>query len=102
MDYDPLDTTQLDASRVESAKRADFLLKQEHDDLKWLMSGKRGRRVAYRFLARAGIGQSSFNTNALSMAFNEGRRQQGVALFDTIMAICPEHYTTMLEEQKNG
>ena len=33
---------------------------------------KRGRRIVWRFLERAGVYRLSFNTNAMAMAFAEG------------------------------
>ncbi len=72
----------------------------EIDDMKWLMSNKRGRRFVARLLERAGVWRLSFNTNALTMAFNEGTRNEGLRLLAQITAHCPDRYTEMLKESK--
>ena len=62
------------------------------------MSNKRGRRVMYGLLERAGVWRLSFNTNALQMAFNEGNRNWGLSLTATVSEHCPEQYALMLKE----
>ena len=43
---------------------------QERDDLAWLMSGPRGRRIVWRQIDRAGVlTGSSFSPDAMTMAF---------------------------------
>lgn len=85
------------AAADEDRQRKAFLT--EIDDIKWLMGNKRGRRIVARLLDRAGVWRSSFNTNALSMAFSEGQRNEGLRLLSQITAHCPDRYTEMLKEQ---
>ncbi len=66
------------------------------------MSNKQGRRFMWRLLSRAGVYQSSFNTNNAVMAFNEGNRNAGLQQLNEIMEACPERYTEMLAEQKEA
>lgn len=100
---DPLDIRSQEQRQQEAQERNKLAAKVEEEDVKWLMSNKRGRRIVYRLLERAGVWRLSFNTNALQMAFNEGNRNEGLALFAKVMAHCPEHYATMVKEQeKNG
>ncbi len=73
----------------------------EESDLKWLMSSKRGRRIVWRQLDRAGVFRLSFNTNAMSMAFAEGNRNEGLRAMALIHATCPELYPTMVKEANN-
>lgn len=73
---------------------------REAEDLKWLLSSKRGRRIVYRLLQRAGVYRSSFNTNALQMSFNEGNRNSGLMLLAAITDSSPERYAEMIEESK--
>lgn len=94
----PLDTDALDATRAEERERQRILELQEHEDLKWLMGTKRGRRIVHRQLERAGVWQLSFNTNAMTMAFNEGRRNEGLALTHKLMTACPEQWAMMIKE----
>lgn len=100
---DPLDIRGQEQAREEAQQRYKLAEKAEAEDIKWQMGNKRGRRIVYRLLERAGIWRSSFNTNALQMAFNEGGRNEGLALLAKLMAYCPELYAVMLKEQeKNG
>nr|WP_091658874.1 hypothetical protein [Massilia sp. PDC64] len=98
-DFDPLDTYQQDAQREDEAKRRELSRKQEIADFKWLMADPRGRRIVWRQLAAAGVFQSSFDPTAMTMAFNEGRRSEGLRLLAQIHAQCPDLYVTMMKEQ---
>jgi hypothetical protein len=98
--FDPLDIRSQERAQAEADDRARLALQTEIDDLKWLMSNKRGRRFVARMLERAGVWRLSFNTNALTMAFNEGTRNEGLRLLAQITAHCPDRYTEMLKESK--
>lgn len=98
--FDPTDIQAQERDADLSADRNRKAAELEIDDLKWLMSNKRGRRFVFRVLERAGVWRLSFNTNALSMAFNEGQRNEGLRLMANITAHCPDRYTEMLEESK--
>ena len=98
--FDPTDIQAQERDAEVSADRNRKAADLEIDDLKWLMSNKRGRRFVFRVLERAGVWRLSFNTNALSMAFNEGQRNEGLRLMANITAHCPDRYTEMLEESK--
>lgn len=63
-----------------------------------IMSSILGRQWAYEFLSQCHVFAASFNPNALSMAYNEGQRNIGLALMADIMAVCPEQYITMMRE----
>jgi hypothetical protein len=101
MSYDPTDPFEQEAAREEAKKKADLAEKQAADDIKWLMTSKRGRRIVFRILRRAGVWQSSFNTNALQMAFNEGRRSEGTSFAVLVEFATPEHYNLMIQESKD-
>jgi len=94
----PLEPEEQEAARREEQERQRILQLQENEDLKWLMGAKRGRRVVHRMLERAGVWQLSFNTNAMTMAFNEGRRNEGLALTNRLMQACPEQWALMIKE----
>lgn len=98
--FDPTDIRSQELTAEDAEKRSRIAHDLEIDDIKWLMSDKRGRRIAYRAIERAGVWLSSFNTNALSMSFNEGRRNEGLRLLVQITTHCPERYNTMLKESK--
>ena len=97
---DPLD---IEGNELIDQNRKD-VAELEHlkdvDDLKWLMSSKRGRRIVNRLLKNAGVFRSSFHTNALQMSFNEGNRNFGLKLLADVTEHCPDRYTEMMEETK--
>ena len=95
-----LDPYSLDDARETLADKARFESELEIADLKWLMSNKRGRRFVFRLLERAGVWRLSFNTNALSMAFAEGTRNEGLRLLAQITKHCLDRHAEMLKEQQ--
>lgn len=101
-DFDPLDTNDQDQARAAADALKDLTRLQLDEDFKWLMNDMRGRRLVWRQLASAGVFNSSFNPDAMQMAFNEGRRNSGLELLAQIHALCPDHYTTMMKEQSNA
>lgn len=100
--FDPIDLKGQEDFKAEQAAKKRITQEVEDQDLKWLMSGKRGRRVVWRLLSEAGVFQRTFNTNAMTMAFNEGHRDYGTQLFAAIMALCPEQFLVMQSEALNG
>ena len=99
--YDPLDLREQEKS-IEDRKTKDRLVAEtEESDLKWLMGSKRGRRIVWRLLDRAGVFRLSFNTNAMTMAFAEGNRNEGLRILAQIHTLCPELYPTMIKEATN-
>lgn len=97
---DPFDLQSQDRAIADHSEKAKLALQVEIDDLKRVMSDKRGRRFVFRFLERAGVWRISFNTNALTMAFNEGMRNEGLRLMAQITTHCADRYTEMLKESK--
>ena len=100
--YDPLDLRGQERDKAERELRERLERQEEESDIKWLMSSKRGRRIVWRQLDQAGVFRSSFNTNAMSMAFAEGGRNQGLRLLASVHALCPEHYPAMMKEQAHN
>lgn len=96
----PLDYTAAEHAQAEAEKRDRLAAEIEIDDLKWLMSNKRGRRFMRLLLDRAGVWRLSFNTNALAMAFAEGQRNEGLRQVGMLNEHCPERYAEMLKESK--
>ena len=99
-DVDPIDTHRLEQAATQSEAEAKAERALEVDDLKWLMSNKRGRRVVARLLNEAGVWRSSFNTNALQMSFAEGSRNGGLRLLDVVTTHCPDRFVELLKENK--
>lgn len=100
--YDPFDTRTLDELKAEADLQARLDRETEEADLKWLMSSKRGRRIVWRLLALTGVFQLSFNTVAMTMSFNEGRRAFGNRMLNLVFQVCPELFTTMQKEAQDG
>lgn len=100
-DYDPTDSAAQVKQRKDRELKQKLLDKTEHDDIEWLMSSKRGRRILWRFLDRAGVYRSSFSQNSMTMAFNEGVRNEGLRLVAAIHAAAPEQFATMMKEATN-
>ena len=96
---DPLDLDgQAKASDARVRKsRAESV--SEADDIKWLMSGKRGRRVMWRLLDRAGVYRSSFTGNSETF-FREGERNIGLAFLAQVLDVAPDAFPTMVEENR--
>lgn len=100
--YDPTDTRALDRAHAERQTRDKAQADTEASDVKWLMKGPRGRRHIWRQLELAGVFRSSFNTNAMTMAFAEGQRNIGLRLLSMVHEHCPELYNCMVEENTHG
>lgn len=102
MGYEPLDNIAHEVSRddVEERKRRDR--EDEANDIRWLMGGKRGRRIVWRILEQTGVFRLTFNTNAMQMAFAEGNRNYGNRVLGMVLEICPEFYLTMVKEMEVG
>jgi len=100
MNSDDFDLAAQEARAEEAKANQKRQQQEEKNDLHWLMSKKQGRRIMYRLLDRAGVFTTSFNTNAMTMAFNEGRRNEGLALTNDIMGATPELWQQMIVENK--
>lgn len=97
--YDPLNPSVTHTDRDAKREDAKHEARIESDDMKWLMGNRRGRRIVWRLLSRAGVFRTSFSTNAMQMAFNEGNRNEGLRLITSLLQTCPERYAEMLQEQ---
>lgn len=97
-EYDPHDSTPQDKSREGKRDAEKLAALAEAEDVRWLMGSKRGRRIVWRLLSQAGVFQLSFNTNSMTMAFAEGRRNEGLHLFALVNQHSPEHYPVMVKE----
>lgn len=97
-EYDPTDAGSQDKVRKDREVKNKLAEQTEEADIKWLMGSKRGRRIVWRLLERAGVFRTSFNTNSMTMAFAEGARNEGLRLMAMIHAACPELYPQMQKE----
>jgi hypothetical protein len=95
---DPFDTETEVAARAEKARIDKLIRAEQVADFKWLMGQRRGRRIVWRLLERAGVFRTSFNPEALAMAFAEGRKNSGLEILADIHALVPELYPVMVKE----
>jgi hypothetical protein len=99
--HDPTDVALLDAHQAEADEKAKVERLTEVGDFKWIVSNKRGRRYMYRTLEQAGVFQLSFTGDPYTTAFNEGRRNPGLAVLAMFMEHAPESYALMLSERND-
>jgi hypothetical protein len=71
---------------------------QRNEDFRWLMGDPRGRRFVWDLLAKAGLFRSSLASTAELTAFNEGRRDVGLAVLADLTRLCPGQYARMQAE----
>lgn len=83
---------------AESQQQAKNLADQKEADLLFVMQAPQGRRFVWALLSGAGVFSSSFTGDNNATNFNEGRRSEGLRLFTSVMATCPELYLTMANE----
>lgn len=96
----PFDIQQ-DQALADKDEKSKLLARRVVDDLKWIMSDKRGRRFVARLLDQAGLHLPSIDANTASMAFKEGKRWFGTLLMEEIKKTCFDRYIEMLQEQRN-
>jgi len=82
-------------------KKARADAETRENDIRWLMSDPRGRRIVWAFLEETGIYRSSFTGNSTTF-FNEGRRDVGLKLLAEINEIAVDQYTLMVKEAHDG
>jgi len=101
-DFNPTDLAALDEQRAAAKEQTRFEANVELDDIRWLMSGKRGRRIMWRLLGDARLYQQSFDGNANWSIFNEGKRAISLKLMALIHSIDngPELYAQMASEAR--
>lgn len=95
---DPFDVHAPDRRRAQEAKQARQDRDLEEDDIRWLLSSRKGRRIVWRLLDQAGVFRSTFNTNSMQMAFAEGNRNLGLRLLAIVQSVAPELFPTMTKE----
>lgn len=68
----------------ESAKEAKRRRQRELSDIRKVVSSPEGRRFVYRIWGMCGIFRNSFSLNSNQTAFNEGRRDVGLAILNDV------------------
>ena len=67
-------------------------------DMQWLMSSPRGRRLVWWLLDKAGVNRTSYSNSGSAMAFNEGQRNMGLLLQAHVLEAAPDRFMEMLTE----
>ncbi len=70
----------------------------ERTVIRQIMGSNEGRAWIFKTLSLCHVYQSTFSTNALTMACAEGERNIGLQLTADVIAACPERYLEMLKE----
>lgn len=97
----PTDIREQERLQIDKELKKRLERETEEADIKWLMSGKHGRRIVWRMLERSGVYRSTFNSDSMLMAFAEGNRNSGLMLMTQVTTLCPDEYAEMLRESKN-
>lgn len=100
-EYDPTDVISQEEARDSQERERKLSKDTEESDFKWLMGSKRGRRIVWRLLEKAGVFRSVFNTSAMAMSFAEGNRNYGLHTMGLIHSLCPELFPVMVKENAN-
>ena len=95
MKRDPFDKKAADEIREEFERERELRMMRFADQIKAVMGTKDGREMIFTILDRCQLQSPSFNTNALSMAYAEGRRSVGLDLQHFIPT---DLYLLMLKE----
>lgn len=79
-------------------KREQQRTQRERANLESVLGSKQGRAELWKQLCDSGVFRTSFAGDPYQTAFNEGRRQQGLALMARIMEINPDYYHLMAKD----
>jgi hypothetical protein len=84
------------------AKRSDMeVLKEHHEDVRWVMSTPRGRRFMWWLLGEAGLYESLFRQPSPlvlpeeRLVYNGAKREFGIQVQSELRAVCPIEFDTM-------
>lgn len=88
--------------RIQNDRKKHDLEQREKDDIKFVMDSEQGRRVVWGLLEKGQVFGTCFNVDPNITAFNEGQRNLALALFQRVMAHCPEQYLKMAAESQES
>jgi hypothetical protein len=96
-DYNASDTKAI----RRAAKAAKLAEAQRREVVFSLMSSPAGRNYVHDLLLRCHVFTSSFTSDAICMAFNEGERNIGLQLLTDVMQFAPDQYVQMMREEND-
>lgn len=91
------------AAAVRSATELEERYRREQlADMRALMDTQEGRRTVWRFLERASVFGSAFNTNAMTQSHTIGWQDAGKWWLAEIESACPEKFAVMQNEARKA
>ncbi|WP_220668083.1 Bbp19 family protein [Raoultella ornithinolytica] len=87
-----------DQLAAESVRKKGILMQRDIDDIRFVMDSAQGRRVIWAVLEQGKVFSACFAGDPQVTAFNEGQRNLALALFQRVMAHCPDQYLKMAAE----
>lgn len=84
--------------KAELDAKQQLLAQRDIDDIQFVMGSEQGRRVIWSLLEKGKVFSPCFAGDPHVTAFNEGQRNLALALFQRVMAHCPEQYLKMAAE----
>jgi hypothetical protein len=80
---------------------AERIAQRDRDDMQTLLKFPWGRRIVHRLLEKTFVFNPVYVQGEFdATAFNEGKRNVGLALFNEVMDIQPEAYMKMIKQEK--
>lgn len=98
--FDPIDIHAREQARKDAESARNLAEMRAAEDLKFIMSDKRGRRFMRRLIEQTGFYDTSFTGNSETF-FREGKRDVGLTLRRQIMKHCPDRFVEMESEYLN-
>lgn len=103
---DEIETEQpFDAGDPKAVKKRNREVKNAEEtrknDLRWMLSDPRGRRIAWRLLEVSGVFRISFTGNSETF-FREGCRNVGLQFLHEILEVDPRILSTMIIEKEKS
>lgn len=94
-----LDVEAAERHRADAERLAQYASDEREADVRLIMSLQAGRRFIFDLLVFSGLWRSSYlGGNRDDMMFREGGRNVGLRLRDQLLAVCPDFYRKMQEE----
>lgn len=84
--------------KAELDAKQQLLAQRDIDDIQLVMGSEQGRRVIWSLLEKGQVFGACFNVDPHITAFNEGQRNLALALFQRVIAHCPDQYLKMAAE----
>lgn len=95
---DPTDVLAQEQWQAEQEEKRLERKRQAAEDLKWIMSDKRGRRFIWHLLEISAFLVNAFTGQREFTDFNCGKALMGQTIFADINIHCPARYETMVQE----